>query len=160
MDKIKHLDELKELCNQWKKNRETIVFTNGCFDIIHPGHVRYLEKAKALGDRLVVGLNSDQSVARIKGPSRPIMDEKSRAEVLAALSSTSAIIIFEEDTPYRLIEELQPQVLVKGGDWAPHEIIGADIVQKGGGKVEVIPYVEGFSTTSIISKVLRLQKEG
>jgi len=159
-DKIKPLEELRELCRNWKEAGETIVFTNGCFDLLHPGHVRYLEKARALGDRLIVGLNSDQSVARIKGPNRPIMDERSRAEVLAALSFPSAIVIFEQDTPYRVIEELQPHVLVKGGDWAPHELVGAEIVQKAGGKVEVIPYLEGFSTTSIISKILKAQRGG
>ncbi len=157
-EKIKSLEELKRLCQEWKASGQRIVFTNGCFDILHPGHVRYLEQAAALGDRLVVGVNSDRSVTRLKGPSRPVMDQASRAELLAALVFVNAVVIFDEDTPYRLIQELMPHVLVKGGDWPEDKIVGADIVKVSGGMVKSIPYVEGFATTSLISRILELNR--
>ncbi len=136
-----------------KALEQSIVFTNGCFDIIHAGHVQYLEQAKQLGDILVVGLNSDESVKRLKGSSRPINSEGNRALVLAALQSVDYVIIFEEDTPYELIEAIQPDVLVKGGDWKEADIVGSDIVKAKGGKVISLPFREGLSTTNIIDKL-------
>jgi rfaE bifunctional protein nucleotidyltransferase chain/domain len=131
---------------------KTIVFTNGCFDIIHAGHVQYLEQAKAMGDILVVGLNSDASVKRLKGETRPVNSEKDRAIVLAGLESVNYVVIFEEDNPYELIKVIQPDILVKGGDWKEGSIIGADIVKAKGGNVISLPFWEGLSTTNIINK--------
>lgn len=129
-----------------------IVFTNGCFDILHVGHVFCLAKARQMGDLLVVGLNSDDSVRRLKGSSRPINDESSRARVLAALEVVDYVVLFSEDTPYDLIVKVKPDVLVKGGDYNPDNIAGADFVTQRGGQVCIIPLVEGFSTTSIINR--------
>lgn len=128
------------------------VFTNGCFDLIHPGHVDLLERARALGTRLVVGINSDASVRKIKGSGRPILTQSERAEILSALRSVDEVIIFEELTPERLIHDIKPDVLVKGGDWGTNEIIGADFVLANGGRVESLPLLEGFSTTDIVSR--------
>lgn len=136
--------------NAVKLHRQKIVFTNGCFDVLHFGHVHYLMEAKALGDILVVGLNSDDSVRRLKGPSRPINGEKERAFVLAALSCIDYVVVFEEDTPKELIETVRPDVLVKGGDYALDQIVGADFVTRNGGTVTTLPFVEGFSSTRII----------
>jgi D-sedoheptulose 7-phosphate isomerase len=136
-----------------------IVFTNGCFDILHPGHVDLLERARALGNRLIVGINSDSSVRSIKGPDRPIIDQESRAAILRALRSVDEVVIFDEPTPERLIAELRPDVLVKGGDWTPDEIIGADLVQSWGGKVVSLPLVPGYSSSKIISRFVDGQKE-
>ena len=131
-----------------------IVFTNGVFDILHPGHVRYLRDARALGDLLIVGVNSDRSVkALAKAPDRPINGEGERAEVLAALASVDAVVIFDEDTPHETISALQPDILVKGADWGENAIIGRDVVEARGGKVVRIALAEGFSTTSIIQKI-------
>lgn len=129
-----------------------VVFTNGCFDIIHPGHVDLLERAKALGSRLVVGINSDRSVASIKGPDRPLQDQNARRAVLLGLKAVDEVVIFDELTPERLIGEIRPDVLVKGGDWKTDEIIGADLVQSYGGKVYSLPLVDGYSSSAIISK--------
>lgn len=133
-----------------------IVFTNGCFDILHTGHLNYLERARALGDRLVIGLNSDDSVRRLKGDERPINTLNDRALMLASLMFVDAVIPFEEDTPYRLISDVLPDVLVKGGDYLAENIVGADIVTQHGGKVEVLQFIDGFSTTSIIEKIKNL----
>ena len=131
-----------------------IVFTNGVFDILHPGHVRYLRDARALGDLLIVGVNSDRSVkALAKAPDRPINGEGERAEVLAALGSVEAVVIFDEDTPHEIISALQPDILVKGADWGENAIVGRDVVEARGGKVVRIALAEGFSTTSIIQKI-------
>lgn len=130
-----------------------IVFTNGCFDILHPGHVRLLEQARKLGDKLVVGLNSDASVRQIKGNGRPYVDQESRKQVLLGLRSVDDVIIFDELTPQKLIEEIKPDVLVKGGDWKPDEIIGADIVRDNGGEVVVLDLVDGHSTSSTLSRI-------
>ena len=130
-----------------------IVFTNGCFDLLHRGHVDYLAKAADLGDYMVIGLNSDESVKRLKGPSRPVNDQQSRAMVLAGLSFVSAIVIFEEDTPYELIKCVEPDILVKGQDYNVSEIVGADIVNSCGGEVITLPLVQGFSTTGILEKI-------
>ena len=129
-----------------------MVFTNGCFDLLHRGHVYYLARARELGDLLVVGLNSDASVSRLKGPDRPLNNQQSRAEVLAALAMVDHLIIFNEDTPLRLIRELKPHVLVKGGDYRKEEIVGYEEVRSRGGKVVTIPLLEGYSTTSLIKK--------
>ncbi|MCL1893144.1 MAG: D-glycero-beta-D-manno-heptose 1-phosphate adenylyltransferase [Holophagaceae bacterium] len=131
-----------------------LCFTNGCFDLIHPGHVQYLEDAKAYGDILVVGLNSDQSVARIKGQSRPLQSQTARALVLLGLRSVDAVICFDEDTPARLIEQLLPDVLIKGGDYVPDTVVGRDIVEKHGGQTIIIPFLEGYSTTAIVNRIL------
>ncbi len=132
-----------------------IVFTNGCFDILHAGHIKLLQAAKAQGDYLIVGLNSDTSIRRIKGTERPIQDEYTRATVLSALLPVDLVIVFEEDTPLRLIQELQPDVLVKGGDWETTQIVGAELVIKRGGKVVRVPLEEGYSTTSAIEKIIQ-----
>jgi len=130
------------------------VFTNGCFDLMHVGHVRYLEAARALGDLLVVGVNADASVRALnKGADRPIVPQDQRAEVLAALACVDYVVLFDEPDPDRLIAELQPDVLVKGGDWAPHQIIGRDTVEARGGTVTTIPLVPGVSTTSLVNKI-------
>lgn len=132
-----------------------VVFTNGCFDLMHAGHAQYLQAAKALGDVLIVGLNSDASVKRLKGSSRPIIDQDNRAFMLAALTSVDYVVIFEEDTPLELIKRLLPDVLVKGGDWAVEDIVGADVVKQNGGEVYSLPLREGLSSSLIIEKILR-----
>ena len=152
-DKILDDKSLEEKLNLWRKEGKTIVFSNGCFDILHRGHVEYLSKAADLGDILIIGLNTDASVRRIKGPSRPVNDEKARAVVLAALEFVDAIMFFEEDTPYNLINTVQPDVLVKGKDYKAEDIVGYDIVTNKGGRVETIELVEGFSTTNTINKM-------
>ena len=152
-DKILSRDSLAEKLNLWRKEGKTIVFSNGCFDILHRGHVEYLSKAADLGDILVIGLNTDASVKRLKGPTRPVNDEKARAVVLAALEFVNAVIFFEEDTPYNLIKYVQPDVLVKGKDYKAEDIVGYDIVVGNGGRVETIELVEGFSTTKTIEKM-------
>lgn len=141
------------------KKRKKVVFTNGCFDIVHAGHVRYLKKARALGDVLVVGLNSDSSVRSIKGEMRPIVPQDERAEVLSSLECVDYVVIFNDTTPLRLIEAIRPDVLAKGADWAARDIVGGDIVRKGGGRVARISLVKGRSTTNIIRRVLELHKE-
>lgn len=151
----KILDE--ESLNNWlgecRRSGKKIVFSNGCFDILHRGHVEYLSKAAAKGDVLIIGLNTDASVRRLKGPSRPVNDEKARAFVLAALGFVSAVTLFDDDTPYQLINKVQPDVLVKGSDYRPEDIVGYDIVTAKGGRVETIDLVEGFSTTKTIEKL-------
>jgi D-glycero-beta-D-manno-heptose 1-phosphate adenylyltransferase len=151
--KIQTWQQLRESVAHWRQHGERIVFTNGCFDLLHPGHVHYLAGARDLGHRLVVGVNSDASVQRLKGPGRPIQDERSRQHVLAALACVDAVVLFEEDTPLELISAIVPDVLVKGGDWQPNQIVGADIVLKNGGEVHSLPYIEGFSTTNIEKKI-------
>jgi D-beta-D-heptose 7-phosphate kinase/D-beta-D-heptose 1-phosphate adenosyltransferase len=131
----------------------TVVFTNGCFDLLHVGHVRYLQEARALGDVLVVGLNSDNSVKRLKGPGRPLQNENDRIEILAALQCVDFATLFDEDTPEQLIQRVRPDVLVKGGDWAVEKIVGGAFVQSYGGKVKTLQFVEGHSTTRLIEKM-------
>lgn len=145
--------KLAALCNQLRQQSQRIVFTNGCFDILHAGHVTYLQKARELGDVLVVGVNSDDSVRRLKGASRPVNNEDDRALVIDALRCVDYVCLFPEDTPLELITALLPNVLVKGGDYTPETIVGADVVRSHGGKVEVIPLVDGKSTTNIIRKI-------
>ena len=137
----------------WRTAGKTITFTNGCFDLLHYGHIHYLAQAADLGDCLVVGINSDASVQRLKGKHRPIKDEKNRAHILAALASVDAVILFEEDTPYNLIDLVQPDFLVKGGDWQPEQIVGSDIVLAQGGKVLSLPFIEGYSTTNLERRI-------
>ena len=137
----------------WKFKDQKVVFTNGCFDIIHRGHVEYLAKAASLGDHLVIGVNTDASVKRIKGLSRPVQDENTRALVLAAFSFVSKVVLFDEDTPYELIKLIQPDILVKGGDYKAEDIVGYDIVTGKKGEVVTIDLVEGHSTTSIINRM-------
>jgi D-beta-D-heptose 7-phosphate kinase/D-beta-D-heptose 1-phosphate adenosyltransferase len=139
---------------------KTIVFTNGVFDLLHPGHVRYLGHAKTLGDRLIVGVNSDRSVRANKGPDRPVTPEAERAEILAALSVVDQVVIFDEETPFELIRAIAPDVLVKGADWAAHAIVGRDIVEARGGRVVRVPIEAGFSTTDLIARVRRVRVSG
>jgi len=134
------------------KNKK-IVFTNGCFDILHPGHIEYLSKAADSGDVLIIGLNTDASVRKLKGEGRPVMDQDSRALLLASLGFVTAVVLFEEDTPYRLIQAVQPDVLVKGSDYSPGEIVGYDIVKARGGEVITIDFVEGYSSSSIRKRI-------
>ena len=152
--KIKTLDEIVRLRPGIRKSGKKLVFTNGCFDILHVGHVRYLNHARSLGDLLVVAVNSDRSVREIKGDSRPIVAEQERAEVLAALACVDFVFIFDDPTPKQVIDAIVPDVLVKGADWNITEIVGRDTVEKAGGMVINVPLVEGSSTTDIIQKVL------
>ena len=142
-----------EIINEWKSQDNKVVFTNGCFDILHLGHVDYLEKARKLGDKLILGLNTDASVSRIKGPSRPIVNETSRSRVIASLEFVDLVVLFDEETPLELIEKLIPDVLVKGNDYLAENIVGANVVIKNGGKVETVALVEGYSTTNIVNKI-------
>lgn len=156
-NKILSLEEAIQKTSEWRAGNSKTVFSNGCFDILHAGHVDYLEKARKKGDHLVVGLNTDQSVSRIKGSDRPIVDEVSRSRVLAALEFVDAVVLFDEDTPYDLIKALNPDILVKGKDYEISNIIGADYVLQNGGKVETIELTEGLSTTNVITKILNLK---
>jgi D-glycero-beta-D-manno-heptose 1-phosphate adenylyltransferase len=151
--KIISPDNLYRLQACWNFQNKKIVFTNGCFDILHRGHIIYLAKAASYGDIMIIGLNSDDSVKRIKGPSRPVQDEESRAIILASLHFVSYVILFDEDTPYNLIRKVQPDVLVKGADYKPEDIVGYDIVTAKGGQVVTIDIVAGYSTTNVIKKM-------
>jgi rfaE bifunctional protein nucleotidyltransferase chain/domain len=146
-------EKLAKQVMSWQIHNEKVVFTNGCFDILHLGHIDYLAKAADLGDRLIIGVNTDSSVSSIKGPSRPIIDELTRATKLAALLFVDAVILFGEDTPLTLIDAVKPDVLVKGGDYTIDTIVGADAVLARGGTVDVIPFLPGHSTTAIIDKI-------
>lgn len=152
--KIKGIHELVPILRAAQAQGHRVVFTNGCFDLLHRGHTRFLAEARALGDLLVVGLNSDGSVRSLKGPGRPIVTAEERAEVLAALAAVDYVTVFDESTPARLIEMLQPDVLVKGGDWAPDQIVGREAVERRGGQVLALPYVDGASTSGIIERIL------
>ncbi|MCF7793271.1 MAG: D-glycero-beta-D-manno-heptose 1-phosphate adenylyltransferase [Candidatus Cloacimonetes bacterium] len=151
--KTKTWKEVTELVQELKKKGKEIVFTNGCFDIIHAGHIQYLMDAKELGDVLIIGLNSDASVKRLKGESRPINNENDRSFVLSALSMVDYVVIFDQDTPYELINIIMPDFLVKGGDWKIKDIVGSEIVQASGGVVRSLPFNKGYSTTDIIEKM-------
>lgn len=151
--KIATIHQLPGILPDWQKENKSIVFTNGCFDLIHRGHVDYLSKAASLGDLLVVGLNTDTSVQRLKGPSRPIQDEQSRAMIMASFFFVDLVVFFDEDTPYELIKKLQPDILVKGSDYNPEDIVGYDILMAKHGHVKTINFVEGFSTSNIINKI-------
>ncbi len=154
LQKVKTLDEMVRIRARLKSEGKRLVFTNGCFDLLHIGHVRYLNSARAMGDALVVAVNSDRSIREIKGEARPIVPEGERAEVLAALSSVDYLFIFDDPTPQRVIDALVPDVLVKGADWGISEIVGRETVERAGGVVQNIPLVEGASTTGLIRKVL------
>ncbi|MDZ4182424.1 MAG: D-glycero-beta-D-manno-heptose 1-phosphate adenylyltransferase [Candidatus Cloacimonadaceae bacterium] len=154
--KMKTWKQIEGLVAKLRSENKSIVFSNGCFDIIHAGHAVYLNQAKGLGDVLIIGLNSDASVRRLKGEFRPIVDQVNRAIVLAALESVDYVVIFDEDTPYELIKLIQPDILVKGGDWRTDQIVGADIVTARGGRVESIQYNEGLSSTNIITRIKSL----
>ena len=151
--KLKSVDELKVISAQAKTKGKTVVFTNGCFDLLHRGHLHTLRAAKACGDVLIVGLNSDRSVKDLKGAGRPIHPQSDRAELIGALEVVDYVVLFDEAEPYDLIGALIPDVLAKGGDWSAEKIIGADIVERHGGRVAVIPYLQGFSTTEIIERI-------
>lgn len=152
-NKLKGLAELQIIAADARRNGLSVVFTNGCFDLLHRGHVHLLRQAKACGNMLVVGINSDLSVRSIKGPERPILPEIDRIELIAAMEMVDYVVLFDEPDPYNVIAAIQPQVLAKGGDWSAEKIIGADIVEQAGGRVVVIPYLKGFSTTEIIERI-------
>ncbi len=151
--KLKSLDELASAISIARARGEKIVFTNGCFDILHRGHLHLLRAAKALGDVLVVAVNSDSSIKRIKGPTRPVIPQEGRSELIEALEMVDYVVLFDETDPCRLLATLKPDILVKGGDYGPDTVVGADIVEGNGGRVAVIPFLEGFSTTDIIERV-------
>ena len=159
LSKIKTQSEIKKVVEKAKEEGKKIVFTNGCFDILHQGHVRYLSEAKKLGDYLIVGLNSDQSMRNIKGNNRPLMAEGERAELLAALIFVDGIVIFTEDDPLAIIKYLQPHILVKGADWDEDDIIGAEFIKKRGGEVKRIPLIPNVSTSNIIRRIINLDSD-
>jgi len=156
---MESVSELKLICKRLKSEGKKIVFTNGCFDLVHAGHIDYLSKAKAMGDVLIVGLNSDDSVTRLKGEKRPILNEHERAFILSNIKPVDYVILFNEDTPQKLIEELLPDILVKGEDWAIEDIVGADVVIANGGKVKNIKFVNDQSTSKIIDKIVASYKD-
>lgn len=153
--KIGELHEIKTIVANAKKDGKKVVFTNGCFDLLHRGHLHLLREAKKLGDLLVVALNSDKSVKKIKGANRPILPESERSELIAALEMVDYVTMFDEPEPYDVIKELKPDVLAKGGDWPKDKIVGADIVEGQGGRVAVVPYLKGHSTTQIIERMCK-----
>jgi len=155
-EKIVSREKLRDILEKERQQGKRVVFTNGCFDILHAGHVRYLAQARRLGDLLVLALNTDRSVRAIKGPERPVVSEKERAFVAAALESVDYVTFFDDETPLSLIGELRPDILVKGGDWDVDGVVGGDLVRSRGGKVIILPYLEGASTTNIIEKIRRL----
>ena len=152
-EKIKTRGELQKIFRELKRRGKRIVFTNGCFDILHIGHVRCLEEAKKLGDILIVAINTDRSVRSIKGPSRPLVPEAERAEVLSALACVDYVVTFDEPDPLSLISSLKPHVLVKGGDWTPEAVVGREVVEREGGRVVIIPQVQGVSTSTIADRI-------
>ena len=154
--KIKTIEEAQTEVQKWQKDDKKIVFTNGCFDIVHLGHIDYLEKARNLGDKLVLGLNTDASVKRLKGELRPVVNEYARARMMAAFEFIDTVILFDEETPLAVIETLKPDILVKGDDYTTETIVGANFVLANGGKVETIALVKGYSTTALIKKIKEL----
>ena len=157
--KIKAKKELLRIITDLKTKGKRIVFTNGCFDLLHIGHVRYLEKAKALGDVLVVGINSDSSVQKLKGRRRPILLEQERAEILSGLGCVDYVALFDEIDPLKLITSLKPDVLVKGGDWTKEQTVGKEVVERSGGEVVILPFVKGASTSNLIETILKKYEE-
>jgi D-beta-D-heptose 7-phosphate kinase/D-beta-D-heptose 1-phosphate adenosyltransferase len=153
--KIKERKTLLRIIKNLKTKGKRIVFTNGCFDLLHIGHIRYLEEAKALGDVLVVGVNSDSSVRKLKGPQRPILPEEERTEILSGLGCVDYITLFDEIDPLKLITSLQPNVLVKGGDWTKEQTVGREVVERSGGEVVIPPFVQGASTSNLIETILK-----
>ncbi len=154
-EKIKERKDLQRIIQDLKAKGKRIVFTNGCFDLLHVGHIRYLEKGKSFGDVLTVGVNSDQSVRILKGPKRPILPEGERAEILSGLGCVDYITLFDEPTPLELISSLQPHILVKGGDWTKETTVGKEVVERSGGEVVIIPFIEGSSTSNLIETILK-----
>jgi len=154
-EKIKEKEDLRRIIEDLKAKGRRIVFTNGCFDLLHIGHIRYLEDAKSLGDILVVGVNSDQSIRGLKGNNRPILPQEERTEILSSLGCVDYITVFDEADPLELISFLQPHILVKGGDWAKETIAGREVVERSGGKVVILPFVEGASTSNLIETILK-----
>ena len=152
--KIVSRARLAAISRRMARQGQRLVFTNGCFDLMHPGHVRLLQRARRLGEALAVGLNSDKSVRSLKGPLRPILNQKDRAEILAALECVDFVVVFPEPTPEQIIRTVRPRVLVKGGDWNPSSIVGRATVEADGGEVRVIPLQKGFSTTAILKRIL------
>ncbi|MFM2268245.1 MAG: hypothetical protein RL757_1686 [Bacteroidota bacterium] len=157
-NKVQTWEQIAQTAEKWRMMGAEIVFTNGCFDILHYGHLHYLADARTCGDRLIVGLNSAASVSRLKGEFRPINDELTRIFAIAALEFVDAVVVFEADTPLELIKIIRPDVLVKGGDWQPSQIVGSDFVLEMGGEVKSLPFVEGYSTTNIEQKILNRKK--
>lgn len=155
-DKIKSINELKRILPRYRKLGKKIVFTNGCFDILHFGHAKYLEEAKRKADILVVGVNSNSSIRKIKGEERPVINEKYRMGLVASLESVDYVVLFKEETPFKIIRALKPDILVKGADWNKEDIVGADFVLKNGGKVYTLKLVKGLSTTNLIKKIAKL----
>lgn len=153
---IKDWESMKQTLSLWNFNEEKIVFTNGCFDLVHQGHIDYLSKARDMGTKLVLGLNTDTSVKRLKGEERPINDEYSRALLLASFEFVDKVIFFSEDTPYELIKFIQPDILVKGNDYKVEDIVGYDILKAKGGEIKTLDFIDGFSSTSIIEKIKSL----
>jgi D-beta-D-heptose 7-phosphate kinase/D-beta-D-heptose 1-phosphate adenosyltransferase len=153
-EKVLSLDQMKVRASAWRSAGQSIVFTNGCFDLLHIGHITLLEDARREGDRLVVAINSDASVCALKGPARPIVGERERGRILAALAAVDAVVVFGEPTPLRVIEALRPNVIVKGGDYSEETVVGAKEVRSWGGRVKIVPTVEGFSTTKLIARAL------
>jgi rfaE bifunctional protein nucleotidyltransferase chain/domain len=151
--KLKSFEEIKSIVVRARNNGKRVAFTNGCFDLLHRGHVHVLRAARACADLLIVGINSDQSVKQIKGPARPVLPECDRCELVGAMEMVDFIVLFNEPDPYSLISAIRPDVLVKGGDWNTDKIIGGDLVEEGGGEVVVVPYIKGFSTTEIIERI-------
>jgi D-beta-D-heptose 7-phosphate kinase/D-beta-D-heptose 1-phosphate adenosyltransferase len=156
--KIRSLDELSAQLALHREKGKKVVFTNGCFDLVHVGHIRYLQQARRMGDLLVVAINTDDSVRRLKGPSRPVQPERDRAEILAGLECVDYIVSFEQDTPLALIERLKPDVLVKGADWPVEQIVGREVVEGSGGRVATVSYVEGVSTSALIERICKTIK--
>jgi rfaE bifunctional protein nucleotidyltransferase chain/domain len=159
-DKIVTAQQAQQLVQRWRLFGQTTVFTNGVFDLLHEGHLFSLSEAAKEGDHLIIGLNADASVKKLKGPNRPIQSESSRSKLLAALPFVDAVVLFESDTPAELIERIEPDVLVKGGDYTPEQIAGAESVLKRGGRIVINPILEGFSTTALIQKMQRPEAEG
>ena len=149
--------DLMRLLSIYRFKNQKVVFTNGCFDLIHLGHVKYLTQAADLGDILIIGLNSDSSVIKIKGHGRPVLDQESRALTLAAFSFVNNIVLFDEETPYKLIKQIRPDILVKGGDYNPEEIVGYDIVKNNGGEVKMLDYIKGYSTSGILERINKVK---
>jgi rfaE bifunctional protein nucleotidyltransferase chain/domain len=156
--KIASLDDCRKTVARWKQAGEQIVFTNGCFDIVHLGHVDYLERARELGTKLIVGLNSDRSKGCSKGPGRPVQGEVSRGRILASFQFVDLVVLFDEETPLRLITEIEPDVLVKGSDYLAENIVGADVVKQAGGKVVTLDFIKGHSTSTIIERIKKETK--
>jgi rfaE bifunctional protein nucleotidyltransferase chain/domain len=158
LDKFLDTPALESLVDLMRTNKQSIVFTNGCFDLLHPGHIDYLQKAKTLGDVLIVALNSDDSVRQIKGESRPVNSLNDRMAMLAALECVDFVTSFQEDTPYNLIDAIKPDILVKGGDYTKDEIVGADIVEDNGGEVKILDFLPGYSSSDLIKRIQKLNE--